>query len=249
MEEPVPAGHIGGRPLYGSMMKSIDAGHTFGNRVRMVKLPLIFLDEERWAGAITQFFLLSEALEKGLAQHAAHPMVIKLKELGLEVTPGYASDLCEVYGAEWRSIAEREKTTATACYVEILQSADPVQLCAAAFILYGALVVGGGKQTQAKVKSIFPRIEHKLFDVADDMKGARQKFKNIFTAIGKEFPEHFETMEREAARFMLLNNCVVLSIRCWSSTATKMTLTVAAVSIAAVATAVAFRLGRVKSNF
>jgi hypothetical protein len=241
MEEPVPAGHIGGRPLYGSMMKSIDAGHTFGNRVRMIKLPLIFLDEERWAGAITQFFFLSEALEKGLAQHAAHPMVIKLKELGLEVTPGYASDLCEVYGAEWRSIAEREKTTATACYVEILQSADPVQLCAAAFILYGALVVGGGKQTQAKVKSIFPRIEHKLFDVADDMKGARQKFKNIFTAIGKEFPEHFETMEREAARFMLLNNCVVLSIRCWSSTATKMTLTVAAVSIAAVATAVAFR--------
>jgi hypothetical protein len=104
--------------------------------------------------------------------------------------------------------------------------------------------VGGGKQTQAKVKSIFPRIEHKLFDVADDMKGARQKFKNIFTAIGKEFPEHFETMEREAARFMLLNNCVVLSIRCWSSTATKMTLTVAAVSIAAVATAVAFRLAR-----
>ena len=59
MEEPVPAVHIGGRPLYGSMMKSIDAGHTFGNRVRMVKLPLIFLDEERWAGAITQFFLLS----------------------------------------------------------------------------------------------------------------------------------------------------------------------------------------------
>ncbi|KOO27600.1 hypothetical protein Ctob_002616 [Chrysochromulina tobinii] len=76
------------------------------------------------------------------------------------------------------------------------------------------------------------------------MKGARQKFKNTFTAIGKEFPEHFETMEREAARFMLLNNCVVLSIRCWSSTATKMTLTVAAVSIAAVATAVAFRLAR-----
>ena len=37
----------------------------------------------------------------------------------------------------------------------------------ASFILYGALVIGGGKQTQAKVKRVFPNCEHVLFDVAE----------------------------------------------------------------------------------
>ena len=127
-------------------------------------------------------------------------------------------------------------TQATAQYIAVLRGANGVQLCAAAFILYGALVVGGGKMTQAKVRSIFPNVEHKLFDVADDMKAARQHFKNTFTAIGKAFPEYFEEMEHEAANFMQLNNTVVLSIRCWGFKATK--LAVAAVSLAAMTTMV-----------
>ena len=59
--EDVPIGHIGGPPLYGRMMRAISSGHTFGNRVRMLKLPLIFAEERLYAGAITQFFWLSEA--------------------------------------------------------------------------------------------------------------------------------------------------------------------------------------------
>ena len=48
-----PVGHRGGPPLYGRMMKAIQSGHSFGNRVRMLKLPLIFLEEQLYAGAIT----------------------------------------------------------------------------------------------------------------------------------------------------------------------------------------------------
>ena len=40
----VPVGHIGGPPLYGRMMSSISSGHDWANRIRMVKLPLIFTD-------------------------------------------------------------------------------------------------------------------------------------------------------------------------------------------------------------
>jgi len=122
---------------------------------------------------------------------------------------------------------------------EILATSGPVELVAAAFILYGALVVGGGKITQQKVKKIFPKYEHTLFDVAEDMKVARQTFKNTFTAIGKEWPEHFETLETQAARFMALNNGVVLSISCVGRRATAAVASVA-VAAAAVGAAVWF---------
>jgi hypothetical protein len=52
-------------------------------------------------------------------------------------------------------------------------------------------------------------------------------FKACFTAIGKEWPEHFGTLESEAARYMGLNNTVVLSVRCWGAVATRVTVCVA----------------------
>lgn len=141
-------------------------------------------------------------------------MVARVRELGLAVTPGYASDLEQLYGTEWRKKAERARTSSTRAYQEVLAAATPVELVAAAFILYGALVVGGGKQTQAKVRKVLAGCDHRLFDVADDMKAARMAFKNKFTAIGKEFPEHADALVAQAARFMALNNGVVISITC-----------------------------------
>jgi heme oxygenase len=223
-----------GPPLYGRLMKAIATGHTFGNRVRMIKLPLIFTDPQLYAAAIGQFFWLTETLEIALARYADHPMIQRIQDLGLVVTPGFAADLKQMHGANWRDKVERDRTSATSAYCEIISCASPVELVAAAFILYGALVVGGGKQTQAKVRKVFPQYDHNLFDVADDIKVARQRFKSTFTAIGREWPEHFQTLECEAARFMALNNTVVLSIRCWGRRATAVTVGVFAASLALV---------------
>ena len=101
-----------------------------------------------------------------------------------------------------------------------------------------ALVVGGGKMTQAKVRKVFPNCKHLLFDVADDMKDIRQRFKNTFTQIGKTWPDSFSTLEEEAARYMALNNTVVLSVRCWGKVATKWTLLGLGVAIAGAAVVV-----------
>ena len=228
----MPVGHVGGPPLYGRMMAAIRSGHSFGNAVRMLKLPLIFTEVELYAGAIAQFYHLSAALEAALHRYDEDPMVSKVRSLGLLVTPGYEADLKELYGQEWRSKAEKAKTGATARYVKDLEGASPVELCAAAFILYGALVVGGGKMTQQKVRKVFPSCEHALFDVATDMTQARANFKAAFTALGKDFPQHFAQLERDSARFMALNNQVVLSIRCVGSRVAVGALLVGAVSLA-----------------
>ncbi|KAJ8613544.1 hypothetical protein CTAYLR_002174 [Chrysophaeum taylorii] len=227
-----------GPSLYVRMIKSIASSHTFGNRVRMVKLPLIFVEEQLYAGAIGQFFWLTEALEAAVAQHADDPMVQRIKALGLgDMAPRYAADLEQILGPKWRTEATRIRTAATSAYCDIIATAGSVELVAAAFILYGALVVGGGKMTQKKVKKIFPNCDHKLFDVADNMKEARQHFMNTFNKIGKEWPEHFETLEQHAARFMSLNNSVVLSIPCLGNRARAVAtgLVVAGVALAAAA--------------
>ena len=51
------------------------------------------------------------------------------------------------------------------------------------------------------------------------MQAARRQFKACFTGIGKQWPEHFETLEREAAAYMARNNAVVVSVRCWGKAA------------------------------
>lgn len=75
----------------------------------------------------------------------------------------------ELYGAEeWVAKAEAARTSATAAYVAELQTAVPVSLVAAAFIIYGALVVGGGKQTQLKARRQPPSRLARTLDASAD---------------------------------------------------------------------------------
>ena len=137
---------------------------------------------------------------------------IDLKDLA----PGYAADLRQIFGdGAWPAA-----TAATEEYLKALRRAGPVEVVAALFILYGALVVGGGKQTQSKVKRLLPGCDHVLFDVSEDMRAARRRFKNAFTSIGKDHagvaavaPECADDLVRYASLYMRRNNAVVLSAR------------------------------------
>ncbi len=222
----------GAGSLYGAMMRGIRSGHTRGNTIRMLKLPLVLTEEALYAGAIAQFYLLTEQVEKALARHAGGDLAERVRGLGLRVTPGYEADLAELMGPDWRAGAERACTRATREYCAALEAADEVETVAASFILYGALVVGGGKSTQAKVRKIFPRCSHALFDVGEDMKALRASFKACFDGIGHAFPELKERLVREATRFMALNNTVVISINCWGTYAAAASLAAAALALA-----------------
>lgn len=83
--------------LYKAMMDSIRSKHARGNAIRYFKLPLIFLDEKLYGGAIGQFYLLTSTLELELNKRISggSKMIQFLKdELDLKpVTPGYELDL------------------------------------------------------------------------------------------------------------------------------------------------------------
>jgi len=104
-----------------------------------------------------------------------------------------------------------------------LRKATGEELCSAAFILYGALIIGGGKATQKKAKKVLRNCDHVLFDISDNMLRARKRFKDTFRIIGERYPQHFEELVANAEKFMTRNNRVVLSVRClpfwWRHTA------------------------------
>ena len=231
--------------LFGKMMRAIRGGHTLGNRIRMLKLPLILTDSQLYGGAIANFYWLTRALERALDDPIAqsHPVLAPVRALGLRLTAGYEKDLAQIFGPRWEAVAAGARTAATDAYVAEIEQAEPARLVAAAFILYGALVIGGGRQTQAKVRKVFSGCDHALYDVADDMSQARKAFRECFNSIGERFPEHREVIIRckckhtrtlchmlalrvillphhharlcrEAAEFMQRNNSVVLSVRC-----------------------------------
>eukprot|EP00929_Paragymnodinium_shiwhaense_P041539 TRINITY_DN21568_c0_g1_i2.p1 TRINITY_DN21568_c0_g1~~TRINITY_DN21568_c0_g1_i2.p1 ORF type:complete len:245 (-),score=50.74 TRINITY_DN21568_c0_g1_i2:85-819(-) len=200
--------------LFGRMMKAIHTKHEFGNKVRMLKLPLILTDTRLYAAAIAQFYLLTKTLERRLDECKGDALVDAWLARGYKVTPGYESDLQEILGVEWHKFAEDECTPATRAYCETLETSSSIEVVGAAFILYGALVIGGGKATQRKVRKVFPACKHQLFDVAEDMVKARREFKEFFNGVGKESPEHADALVSHASRFMALNNTVILSARC-----------------------------------
>jgi hypothetical protein len=182
----------------------------------MLKLPLILTDTSLYAAAIANFYHLTYALEQALAAPfmKAEPMVVRVHSMGLSLAAGYEADLAQLYGPGWQAAAEQAKTAETTAYCQVLATATPAQLVAAAFILYGALVIGGGKATQKKVKGVFPGCDHVLYDVADEMMEARASFRQCFNEIGAEHLHEYDTLVEEAARFMQLNNTVLLSISC-----------------------------------
>lgn len=226
--------------LYQSMMKAIGSKHSRSDAVSFFKLPMIFSDSRLYGGAIGQFYLITSELESMIEKKIGDGSEIlkDLKEnLQLKpLSPGYESDLIQLFGSNWKNAVERAKTSPTEEYLVKLKKATEVELCSAAFILYGALVIGGGRTTQRRVKKVLRNCDHILFDVSDNMLRARKRFKDTFRLIGERYPQHFDEFVANAGKFMSRNNRVVLSIRClpfwWIHAAGILAITAIGISVA-----------------
>ncbi|GMH64664.1 hypothetical protein TrRE_jg6727, partial [Triparma retinervis] len=201
-----------------SMMAAIRGPHDRGNLLGFLKLPLIFTSPHLYAGAISQFYILTSLIESGTLAGAGPMFDLVMSRMNLQpLSPGYESDLLDLLGPSWSSISlETMEIEATSSYASQLSSADDCSLCAALFVLYGALVVGGGKQTQRKARKV-PMLRgcrHKLFDVDEDMMKARARFRSAFDELFEEYPEEREKLVGETRRWMDMNNRVIFGIEC-----------------------------------
>ena len=101
-----------GDSLFGKMMLAIRGSHSFGNKVRMLKFPLILTDTKLYGGALANFYWLTRALELRLEspEVQAHPIITHVRDLGLKVTEGYEADLKQLLGEDWQTAAARART-------------------------------------------------------------------------------------------------------------------------------------------
>jgi hypothetical protein len=253
-------------PLFGRLTAAMASGQTLAARVRALKLPLALSEPRLYAGAVSQLYFIVQTLESALEWQKAEPMVAQVRALGLRVAPEAAADLGALLGEEWLRHATAARTPATAAYCAALARAEPLELVAASFVVYSAVVGAHARGTRERLRHALPGCEHRLFDAgSDDKARARarppllaparrtrrrsradaqvlRQFQHTFTAIGMTWPEQCAQLEREAARFVRLNGMVERSIHVWGRRATRLTLVTLASAVVTAATAAGMSL-------
>ena len=250
-----------GRPggLFRACMDAIRVPHETGQKLRAAALLAgVMTDRRCYAELLGQFYLCTAALERALQEQKrsrklgacvsegdSSSILVKISSLGYSFTKDYEADLSALLGERWEDIIKEISVPTTGTYVNLIEEAarsgDDPTLVAAAFILWGPLVIGGGAALRPKVKR---RFGEECIHVFDSVTGPRReerkkRFVDCYDGlVGLSEIEETKTFERIvnlSSKFMTLNNRLMMECRqrpWWSKYV-----------MAGMATAVAFGVG------
>jgi len=213
-ENTLAKGKEGG--LFRTCMGSIRRSHTKGQALRMGLVATGLLsDVNCYTEALTQFYVCTKALDERL-KSCKLDVVVKVRDAlrKYAFVEGYEADLQQLLGGEdWESKVQARTNPAALKYCQYLKECDDLELVAAVYVLYGALVIGGGAAMEPRVKKRF---------------GATSLFKNVigpgraerkgeFIALYDELlqaegDERFEKIVLSTAQFMERNNQLMLNM-------------------------------------
>jgi len=205
--------------LFRSCMDAMKGGHSTGQALRHASLAAGLLTDARcYAELLGQFYLATAALEQRLQQQAVKqlPLASRLREqLGYSFTPGYEADLAHLLGENWRAQLAAMETAPAREYAAQLAVADDETLCAAVFILWGPMAIGGGAL-------ILPRVKKQFGE------GATHVFQSVVGGVGRParrdaFIKAFDGLVGSGARaasiaancrrLMSMNNDMMLAVK------------------------------------
>ena len=156
--------------------------------------------------------------------------------LGYSFSKDYEADLIFLLGPEWRSTIESWTTPPAKRYIERLQTATDEECIAAAFILHGPLVIGGGATLRPKVLRAFGEGATNVFtsvcgvDAKGRTRASRRKefiefYDTLLTTSGlstkddvrswssPDPPVGYKTIVKSCSEFMDLNNEMMMAVR------------------------------------
>jgi len=241
--------------LFRACMDTIRTSHTLGQSLRHAALAAGLLSDPKcYAELLCQFYLATAVLEKRIAELSKDDasndsLVDKIHNLGYSFTQGYENDLQSLLGSEWNEIVQSWATEPTKQYLRRLESASEVDCVAAAFILHGPLIIGGGAVLKPRVQRCFGADATNVFDQVIGLeRGGRSARRKefitlydtlLYTKESKEeaIDERFAAIVKACGEFMELNNLMMLAVRqrpWWTR--------YVAAGLIAVTTAVALRL-------
>lgn len=151
--------------LFKQCMDEIKSSHSVGQALRSAALAAGALsDIHSYAELLSQFYVATEALEKRIDEilekeeemdltcedkspsYKKFSALKQVKSLGYSFTGGYENDLEFLLGEKWRSKVNEMTTDPAKEYIQQIQCAHEINIIAAAFILWGPLVIGGEKK-------------------------------------------------------------------------------------------------------
>jgi hypothetical protein len=143
--------------LFKQCMDKIKNSHTTGQALRNAAVAAGALsDRENYAELLSLFYVATRAMEMRMDEiHESNSESIdsltekkfallkEVKSLGYSFCKGYELDLEHLLGQNWKFKVDEMTTEPAKKYVERLKVANENELVAAAFILWGPLVIGG----------------------------------------------------------------------------------------------------------
>lgn len=209
--------------LFQACMKALRQPHATGNRLRLVVVVAgLFTDKTIYREVISCFYLLTRQLESSLEKRKDDPICEKLLKLGYHFTPHYEEDLKFLYDdpAHWSDKVESvaKNNTTVAAYLKKIDKAcedgDASSLAGAAFVLWGALIIGGGAVAKPKIESAYgAKATHLFQDVTGPGREARKRaFIDTWDSLAPNESSSFRDIVDASQNFMEDNNRIMSSI-------------------------------------
>lgn len=222
--------------LFRACMDRIRSSHTIGQALRTALLTAGLLsDANCYAELLGQFYVATSALEKRMDElmltcededgETSSLLISKVKSLGYSFSLGYEKDLQSLLGSDWKTIIESWTTEPAKQYVQLLESANDIECVAAAFILHGPLVIGGGAMLKPRVGKSFGEDATNVFqDVVGTVRGGRSKRRRKFIELydtlldgdstdESNVGERFSSIVEKCGEYMRLNNEMMVAVR------------------------------------
>jgi hypothetical protein len=149
--------------LFKQCMDKIKHSHTIGLKLRTAAVAAGALsDVQNYAEILSLFYVATRAMEmrmdeilegvSGSIDNFTEKQFVLLKDvrgLGYSFCKGYELDLEFLLGQNWKFKVDEMTTEPAKKYAERLKLGNEIELVAAAFILWGPLVIGGEYNLEA----------------------------------------------------------------------------------------------------
>ena len=147
----------------------------------------------------------------------------KLQKLQVQFSRGYEADLEVLLGDQWRAkVAELQSHAATEYAKRVAAPGgaddddDGAVLGAAVFILWGPLIIGGGRALERKIAKAFGGVTELFAPIKELSPSEHEALKDQFAMIMDDLPcdsVSHQAMVQHATTFMELNNGLMRSVQ------------------------------------
>ncbi|GKY93809.1 hypothetical protein MPSEU_000348100 [Mayamaea pseudoterrestris] len=207
--------------LFRSSMKAIRRAHFQANRLRAgLVLAGLLTDKLLYRDVITLFYVVTRELEKKLDKYKdSDENCRKLLSMGYHFTEQYEQDMAALYSPEsWKYEVElaSKKNPAAELYLDKIRTmTNGRQLAGAAFVLWGALIIGGGAAVQPRVEKLCGKEATHVFQnvIGPGRAQRRNNFIQLWDSLADQGSDEFHDIISEVQECMKCNNDIFMSVQ------------------------------------